>query len=205
MYAYLYTQLFGDASYAADAGVVLGTGRRRPRRMRNLEWNGWRAIRCRVFTRARAASGDCDAGFRIRAEHRRSRRTAATIRASVREHLRFSDESRARSKSTDDAYVLVGHIDADGTLRVIFPLDPQDDGLVRGLEDLPDARSLRGVRRLVPPAIHLDRYSSRRCRGTRTIAATATCSSSRRGVRCASSSSRQRVAGTASSWPTQTT
>src|SRR5215831_13992429 len=31
-----------------------------------------------------------------------------------------------------DAYVLVGHIDADGILRVAFPLEPGDDGFVRG-------------------------------------------------------------------------
>jgi hypothetical protein len=34
-----------------------------------------------------------------------------------------------------DAYVLVGHIDADGILRVAFPLDPRDDGFVRGNRD----------------------------------------------------------------------
>jgi hypothetical protein len=31
-----------------------------------------------------------------------------------------------------DAYVLIGHIDADGILRVAFPLEPGDDGFVRG-------------------------------------------------------------------------
>lgn len=34
-----------------------------------------------------------------------------------------------------DAYVLVGHIDADGVLRIVFPLEPTDDGLVRGNRD----------------------------------------------------------------------
>jgi hypothetical protein len=34
-----------------------------------------------------------------------------------------------------DAYVLVGHIDADGVLRIVFPLEPADDGLVRGNRD----------------------------------------------------------------------
>jgi hypothetical protein len=32
----------------------------------------------------------------------------------------------------DDAYVLVGHIDGDGVLRIVFPLNPDDDGFVRG-------------------------------------------------------------------------
>ena len=34
-----------------------------------------------------------------------------------------------------DAYVMVGHIDADGLLRIVFPLDPRDDGFVRGNRD----------------------------------------------------------------------
>src|SRR5215475_1846572 len=32
----------------------------------------------------------------------------------------------------DDAYVLIGHIDADGVLRVVFPMEPNDEGLVKG-------------------------------------------------------------------------
>ena len=35
----------------------------------------------------------------------------------------------------DDAYVLIGHIDADGVVRVVFPVDPRDDGFVRGNRD----------------------------------------------------------------------
>jgi hypothetical protein len=34
-----------------------------------------------------------------------------------------------------DAYVLVGHLDADGILRIAFPVDPRDDGFVRGNRD----------------------------------------------------------------------
>jgi hypothetical protein len=34
-----------------------------------------------------------------------------------------------------DAYVLIGHIDADGVLRVVFPSNPGDDGFVRGNRD----------------------------------------------------------------------
>jgi hypothetical protein len=39
---------------------------------------------------------------------------------------------RANFHLEDDAYVLVGHIDADGILRIEFPDNPLDGGLVRG-------------------------------------------------------------------------
>src|SRR5262249_48313860 len=32
----------------------------------------------------------------------------------------------------DDAYVLLGHIDADGVLRIVFPTEPGDEGFVKG-------------------------------------------------------------------------
>ena len=32
----------------------------------------------------------------------------------------------------DDAYVLVGHVDPDGIVRIVFPSDPKDDGFVHG-------------------------------------------------------------------------
>lgn len=35
----------------------------------------------------------------------------------------------------DDAYVLVGHLDADGVVRIVFPVDPRDDGFVHGNRD----------------------------------------------------------------------
>ena len=38
----------------------------------------------------------------------------------------------ARFHLYDDAYVIVGHLDAAGRLRVVFPSDPGDDGFVRG-------------------------------------------------------------------------
>jgi hypothetical protein len=38
----------------------------------------------------------------------------------------------ANFHADDDAYVLVGHIDADGILRISFPIGPRDDGFVRG-------------------------------------------------------------------------
>ena len=39
---------------------------------------------------------------------------------------------RANFHLDDDAYVLVGHIDADGILRIEFPTTPQDNGFARG-------------------------------------------------------------------------
>ena len=39
---------------------------------------------------------------------------------------------RAHFSLDDDAYVLIGQIDADGVVRVVFPTDPTDDGFVRG-------------------------------------------------------------------------
>ncbi len=46
----------------------------------------------------------------------------------------FADSRRVRGvfRLDDDAYVVVGHIDADGVLRIAFPSDPTDDGFVRG-------------------------------------------------------------------------
>lgn len=43
-----------------------------------------------------------------------------------------SRRMRAAFTLQDDAYVLIGHVDADGVLRVVFPSDPRDDGFVRG-------------------------------------------------------------------------
>ena len=51
-------------------------------------------------------------------------------------HARFnvvgnSRHLRASFNVSDDAYVLIGHVDADGVVRVVFPTDPKDDGFVR--------------------------------------------------------------------------
>lgn len=45
-----------------------------------------------------------------------------------------SNSRRVRASFTvdDDAYVLVGQVDADGIVRVVFPNTPHDDGFVRG-------------------------------------------------------------------------
>ena len=39
---------------------------------------------------------------------------------------------RASFRIEDDAYVMVGHVDADGNVRIVFPTDPKDDGFVKG-------------------------------------------------------------------------
>ena len=39
---------------------------------------------------------------------------------------------RANFHLDDDAYVVVGHVDADGILRIEFPTSPGDNGFVRG-------------------------------------------------------------------------
>jgi len=63
----------------------------------------------------------------------------APMRAAPRVSIRAEvsndgDSRRVRGvfRTEDDAYVVVGHIDADGVLRIAFPSDPQDDGFVRG-------------------------------------------------------------------------
>jgi hypothetical protein len=55
----------------------------------------------------------------------------ATIRASFA-NISGSRRVQGTFHVADDAYVIVGHLDADGTLRIVFPLNPQDDGFVRG-------------------------------------------------------------------------
>ncbi|HYC31712.1 MAG TPA: DUF4384 domain-containing protein, partial [Gemmatimonadales bacterium] len=42
------------------------------------------------------------------------------------------DQARVHVRAKDDGYLVVLHSDADGNLRVLFPLDPGDDNFVRG-------------------------------------------------------------------------
>ena len=56
-------------------------------------------------------------------------------RVSVTADFDYAGGSRrvdARFHLYDDAYVIVGHLDAAGRLRIVFPSDPRDDGFVRG-------------------------------------------------------------------------
>ena len=54
-----------------------------------------------------------------------------SIRAQVSQ-LTSNRRVRAVFNVDDDAYVLIGHVDAGGVLRVVFPADPGDDGFVQG-------------------------------------------------------------------------
>jgi len=42
------------------------------------------------------------------------------------------DRVKVQVKARDDGYLLVLNVDPDGRLRVLFPLDPSDDALIRG-------------------------------------------------------------------------
>ena len=42
------------------------------------------------------------------------------------------DHAKVQVRTREDGYLLVLHVDPDGHLRVLFPLDPKDDDFVRG-------------------------------------------------------------------------
>ena len=42
------------------------------------------------------------------------------------------DRAKVQVRAREDGYLLVLHVDPDGILRVLFPLDPTDDNFVRG-------------------------------------------------------------------------
>ena len=42
------------------------------------------------------------------------------------------DRAKVHVRAEDDGYLVVLHVDPDGNLRVLFPLDPSDDNFVRG-------------------------------------------------------------------------
>src|SRR5213595_646350 len=46
------------------------------------------------------------------------------------------DKARVNARLADDGYVVVLRADADGRVRVVFPLDPGDDAFVRGGETI---------------------------------------------------------------------
>src|SRR5690349_24692620 len=46
------------------------------------------------------------------------------------------DKARVNVKTGEDGYVVVLRADADGRVRVLFPLDPSDDDFVRGGETI---------------------------------------------------------------------
>ena len=54
-----------------------------------------------------------------------------TVRADF-DYAGGSREVQATFHMYDDAYVIVGHLDAAGRLKIVFPSEPGDDGFVRG-------------------------------------------------------------------------
>jgi hypothetical protein len=46
--------------------------------------------------------------------------------------FREGERARVQVETNDDGYLVVFNYDTDGRLRVLFPLDPRDDNLVRG-------------------------------------------------------------------------
>lgn len=42
------------------------------------------------------------------------------------------DRAKVEVRTADDGFLLVLHVDTDGRLRILFPLDPSDDNYVRG-------------------------------------------------------------------------
>ena len=78
---------------------------------------------------------------------------------------------RANFHLDDDAYIVVGHIDADGVLRIEFPDTPIDNGFARGARVISDRAVPRRFRRPVPRAIHDRPQSQREHRTIRTTAA----------------------------------
>src|SRR5437899_12669152 len=57
-------------------------------------------------------------------------------------YFRRGDKARVNVRLADDGYVVVLRADTDGRVRVLFPLDPRDDAVVRGQQTIE-------VRRLV--------------------------------------------------------
>src|ERR1043166_5675745 len=53
------------------------------------------------------------------------------VRAEVTQ-LASSRQVRAHFRVEDDSYVLIGQVDGSGTVRIVFPTDPHDDGFVKG-------------------------------------------------------------------------
>src|SRR2546421_3651313 len=52
------------------------------------------------------------------------------------DNFRRGDKARVNVRMDDDGYVVVLRADADGRVRVLFPLDPGDDAFVRGGETI---------------------------------------------------------------------
>src|SRR2546421_4746753 len=51
-------------------------------------------------------------------------------------YFQRGDKARVNVKLADDGYLLVLRADAEGRVRVLFPLDPSNDNFVRGHETI---------------------------------------------------------------------
>src|SRR5258706_15088797 len=51
-------------------------------------------------------------------------------------YFQRGDKARVNVRLAEDGYVLVLRADAEGRVRVVFPLDPSDDNFVRGPETI---------------------------------------------------------------------
>jgi hypothetical protein len=54
------------------------------------------------------------------------------IRVSLNSYYERGEHAKVRLRVAQDGYVVVLRVDADGRIRVLFPLDPGDDDFVRG-------------------------------------------------------------------------
>lgn len=65
------------------------------------------------------------------------------IRAEITQDV-SSRMLRGAFRVDDDSYVLIGQVDASGTVRVVFPSQPQDDGFVHGQKSYQTAEFFAG-------------------------------------------------------------
>ena len=151
VYAYLYTQLLGDASYAADAGICIGIGCCRPCQCVRVHEQRWSRA---LFEPPRPREPAPSSRWKTPSLRRASRTAKARRRRSARRSPTSPDRDEFRALSDrDDAYVLVGHIDAEGTVRVIFPLDPAGRRVRARFKELSNPGSVRGLHRRVPATV----------------------------------------------------
>jgi hypothetical protein len=52
------------------------------------------------------------------------------------EFVRTGDREKVHVRSASDGYLVVLRMDTEGNMRVVFPVDPSDDGYIRGDKDV---------------------------------------------------------------------
>jgi len=135
LYPYLYT--------TTDVTVIMRT-QRLARRWSGIAVLAVAAGACATANRLGSFPGDPGPSPASRFEMRRQARDSAVAQriadeVGPRVSIRATFENVAGSRHVDatfhlydDAYVIVGHLDATGRLRIVFPLSPGDDGLIQG-------------------------------------------------------------------------